>query len=247
MNRLASKVALVTGGSRGIGAAVVEAIHAEGGSVVFGDVLREEGLALEQRLGSERAVFVDLDVTDGAAWEAAINLAVERFGALNVLVNNAGISNFGSIEDYTVEQWDLIQDINLKGPFLGIKAAVSHLKSSAPSSIINVSSAAGLRGFPATHGYTASKFGIRGLTKSVAGELGIFDVRANSVHPGSIRTPMLADVDEDSASGALGRAGEASEVANLIVFLASDEASYISGDEFSVDGGLVNTYGNVLR
>jgi 3alpha(or 20beta)-hydroxysteroid dehydrogenase len=236
MARLSGKTALISGGARGMGASHARAIVEEGGNVVIGDLLDAEGEALATELG-DSAVYTHLDVTNPDDWAAAVALATRTFGGLNVLVNNAGIVNFGALDEYTKDQWDLIIAINLTGPFLGISAARDALVASAPSSIVNISSTAGIQGSAALHGYTASKFGVRGITKSVALELGSLGVRANSIHPGVIKTPMTADLVLDDQTGALGRAGEPVEVSNLVVYLASDESSFSTGAEFVVDGG----------
>ncbi|MDN4640062.1 SDR family oxidoreductase [Agreia sp. PsM10] len=236
MARLEGKIALVSGGSRGMGASHVRAIVAEGGKVVIGDLLDDDGAALAAELG-EAAVYTHLDVTSPEDWKKAVDLAVSAFGGLNVLVNNAGIVNFGQLGDYTRDQWNLIMNINATGPFLGISAAKDALIASAPSSIVNISSTAGLVGTVAMHGYVASKFAVRGLTKSVALELGVHNIRANSVHPGAIRTPMTAGLELGDHLGALHRVGEPEEVSNLIVYLASDESSFHTGAELVIDGG----------
>jgi 3alpha(or 20beta)-hydroxysteroid dehydrogenase len=236
MNRLAGKIALISGGARGMGAAHARAMVAEGAKVVIGDLLDDEGRALAEDLGGD-ARYVHLDVTSADDWATAVATAVDEFGRLNVLVNNAGIANFGRIGTYTIQQWNLILAINVTGAFLGITAARDALVAAAPSSIVNVSSLAGLRGSPAMHGYVASKFALRGLTKSVALELGGDNVRANSVHPGVIRTPMTNDLDLGQRIGALRRVGEPEEVSALVLYLASDESSFQTGAEFVVDGG----------
>jgi 3alpha(or 20beta)-hydroxysteroid dehydrogenase len=220
-----------------MGAAHARAIVANGGKVVIGDILESEGAALARELG-ESARFIKLDVTKAADWNAAVNLAVTDFGGLNVLVNNAGIAPFAALEDFTEDEWNTTISVNLTGPFLGIKAAIGALKASSPSSIINISSTSAFIGTPGLHAYSSSKFGLRGLTKSVAAEFGSAGVRANSVHPGYIRTPMSAGLEDEAAkSGVLGRIGEPEEVANLVVYLASDESSFSTGAEFIVDGG----------
>jgi 3alpha(or 20beta)-hydroxysteroid dehydrogenase len=227
MDRLTSKIALISGGARGMGASHARAIVAEGGKVVIGDLLDDEGRALAEELG-DAARFVHLDVTSPDDWETAV---------ANVLVNNAGIVNFGRLGTYTLDQWNLILSINVTGAFIGITAAKEALVASAPSSIVNISSTAGLQGTTALHGYVASKFALRGLTKSVALELGSANVRSNSVHPGVIRTPMTDGLELGDQLGALHRIGEPQEVSNLVVYLASDESSFQTGAEFVIDGG----------
>jgi 3alpha(or 20beta)-hydroxysteroid dehydrogenase len=219
-----------------MGAVEAELFAREGAKVVLGDILDAEGEALAAELG-DAAAYVHLDVTSREDWAAAVATALERFGTLNVLVNNAGIANFAPIGEYTAEQWDTIIAINLTGVFNGIDASVEALKAGAPSSIINVSSTAGIQGYTALPGYNAAKFGVRGLTKSVALDLGIHDVRANSVHPGVIATPMTADLDTPQKHVALRRVGQPIELSNLIVYLASDESSFSTGTEFIADGG----------
>ncbi|TNB74174.1 glucose 1-dehydrogenase [Arthrobacter sp. BB-1] len=244
MERVIDKVALVTGGARGIGAAVAARLHGEGARVVIGDVLDEEGKETAERMGSG-ALYVHLDVTSPQDWEAAVGAAVETFGGLNILVNNAGIVNFASIEDYTLDQWNAVIAVNLTGTFNGIKAAIPALKHSKGGSIINISSIAGIRGYEQIPGYTASKFGVRGLTKSAALDLGPHGIRVNSVHPGVISTPMTADIEFDMSHVALGRIGHPGEVADLVLYLASNESSFVTGAEFVIDGG--DTAGTVTR
>lgn len=236
MERVIDKVALVTGGARGIGAAVATRLHGEGARVVIADVLDEEGKDVAQRLGSG-ALYVHLDVTNPQDWERAVRAAVDTFGGLNTLVNNAGIVNFASIEDYTLEQWNAVIAVNLTGVFNGIKAAIPALKEGKGASIVNISSIAGLRGYEQIPGYTASKFGVRGLTKSAALDLGHYGIRVNSIHPGVISTPMTAGLTMDMSHVALGRIGHPGEVASLVLYLASDEASFVTGAEFVIDGG----------
>jgi 3alpha(or 20beta)-hydroxysteroid dehydrogenase len=208
----------------------------QGANVVIGDVLDAEGQAVAADLGDD-AVYVHLDVTDRDDWARAVGVALDRFGKLNVLVNNAGIATFGPIGTYTPQQWDAIIAINLTGVFNGINASLEALKAGAPSSIINISSTAGLQGYSVLPGYNASKFGVRGLTKSVALDLGAHGVRCNSVHPGAVSTPMTDGLDISQEHVALRRLGRADEISNLVVFLASDESSYSTGAEFTADGG----------
>lgn len=234
--RLVGKVALVTGAGRGMGASFARAMVAQGCGVILGDVLDEQGLAIEAELG-DAAVYVHLDVTSSSDWQHAVDVALARFGKLNVLVNNAGILATGSIADFPHDEWDRVIAVNLTSAFAGIKAALPALKASAPSSIINVSSTAGLKGYGGLVGYTTSKFGLRGLTKAVALDLGDSGVRCNSVHPGAVITPMTHGMDMTQSHVAMKRPGHPHELAHLIVFLASDESSYSTGAEFVADGG----------
>ncbi|MGO9384111.1 MAG: SDR family oxidoreductase [Mycobacterium sp.] len=237
--RLAGKVALISGGARGMGASHVRTLVAEGAKVVFGDILDDEGKAVAAELdpNSDAARYVHLDVTKPEQWESAVATAISEFGGIDVLVNNAGILNIGTLEDYEISEWQRILDVNLTGVFLGIRAVVKPMKEAGRGSIINISSIEGMAGTIASHGYTASKFGVRGLTKSAALELGPSGIRVNSIHPGLIKTPMTAWVPDDLFQTALGRAADPREVSNLVVYLASDESSYSTGSEFVVDGG----------
>ncbi|RMI32753.1 glucose 1-dehydrogenase [Nocardia stercoris] len=236
--RVSGKVALVSGGARGMGAAHARALVAHGAEVVIGDLLDDEGKALATELG-DRARFVHLDVTDPEDWKRAVDVAVEEFGSLSVLVNNAGIVNGNTLVDFELAAWQQIVDINLTGTFLGIQAAARVMIGAGAGSIVNISSVEGFRGSPGLHGYTATKFAVRGLTKSAALELAQYNIRVNSVHPGMVRTPMTEGIPEDFLQIPLGRAAEADEVANLIVYLASDESSYTTGTEHVIDGGLI--------
>ncbi|MFF2371602.1 glucose 1-dehydrogenase [Agromyces sp. NPDC058110] len=236
MARVNGKVALISGGARGMGASHARLLVEEGAKVVIGDLLDAEGEALAAELG-ENVRYVHLDVTDYAQWEQAVKVAVDAFGGLDIVVNNAGIANFSPIEDYTLEAWDTIIRINLTGVFYGIKAAIPALKESGKGSIINISSTAGLQGYEALPGYNAAKYGVRGLTKNAALDLGRYNIRVNSVHPGAIRTPMTEGLDASQSHVALHRQGEPIELSNLVLFLASDESSFSTGAEFVADGG----------
>ena len=235
-DRLTGRVALVSGGARGMGASHVRTMVAEGAKVVFGDILDDDGEVVAKELG-DSVRYVHLDVTQPDDWEAAVATAVSEFGGLHVLVNNAGIINVGTIEDYALSEWQRIIDINLTGVYLGIRAAVKPMKEAGRGSIINISSIEGIAGTIACHGYTATKFAVRGLTKSAALELGPSGIRVNSIHPGLIKTPMTEWVPDDIFQTALGRIGQPQEVSNLVVYLASDDSSYSTGSEFVVDGG----------
>ena len=235
---LTGRTALVTGGARGLGAAYVRALHTAGAAVVVADLLDDEGAALVEELGP-RTSFVHLDVTDEQGWDAAVAAAVERYGRLDVLVNNAGIANAAPIEHYSTAKWHAVIAVNLTGTFFGCRAVVPAMAAAGGGSIVNISSVEGLRGSPGLHGYTAAKFGVRGLTKSLAVELGPRGIRVNSVHPGLILTDMTTRIDPERIDIPLGRAGTPDDVAGTIVFLASDASRFTTGAEFVVDGGMV--------
>lgn len=221
-----------------MGTAHARLLVAEGAKVVIADLLDESGAALAAELGNS-ARYTHLDVTDAEQWDAAVALAVRDFGQLNVLVNNAGIVLDNSPERL-IQNWRRVLEVNLTGAFLGAQSSLEALKSAGGGSIVNISSIAGLRGEPMSHAYTASKWAVRGLTKSLALELAAHNIRVNSVHPGEISTVIAADLvtDENSLDIPLGRPGAPGEVSPIIVFLASDESSYCTGSEFIVDGGL---------
>ena len=238
MGRVDNKVALITGGARGMGAADARMLVTEGAKVVIGDILDDEGQALADELG-DAARYVHLDVSSADDWTAAVQVALSSFGKLNVLVNNAGIVQVGPLKTLDVARWQKVLDVNLTGPMLGTKAVIGPMIEAGGGSIINVSSIEGLRGAAYVHSYVASKWGLRGLTKSSALELAPSNIRVNSIHPGFIRTPMTEHLPEDMVQTPLGRPGTPDEVATFVVFLASDESSFSTGSEFVVDGGLV--------
>lgn len=240
--RLAGKVALITGASRGQGEAAARLFVAEGGQVVIGDVLDDEGKRLADELGAA-ARYVGLDVRDEAAWQAAVATTEREFGRLDVLVNNAGILTFSSLVELTVAGLQRVLDVNLVGTFLGMKTAHPALIRAGGGSIVNISSVEGIRGSAHLGAYTASKFAVTGLTKVAAMEMGP-TVRVNSVHPGGIDTLMVREHGVDEAGMAyiakkvaLKRVGSVDEVARLVLFLASDESSFCTGAEFVIDGG----------
>ena len=247
MGRLDGKVALISGGARGQGATEAKLVVREGAQVVFGDVLDAEGRKVEEeiRAAGGEATYVHLDVTQEEQWRAAVDTAVQRYGKLNVLVNNAGILLRKSIEDTTVEEWDRIMAVNLKGVFLGTKAAIPAMRRAGGGSIINISSTAGLVGSPGgTSAYIATKGGVRLFTKATAIQHAKDNIRCNSVHPGPIATDMIRDTLEDPELWAqrlrrlpMGRAGTTEDVAYGVLFLASDESSYMTGSELVIDGG----------
>lgn len=237
MGRVDGKVALITGGARGMGAAHARMLVGEGAKVVIGDILDEPGEALAAELG-DAARFVHLDVTDADQWAAAVTTATEHFGLLNVLVNNAGISALGKIGEFDMAKWQKCIDVNLTGTFLGMQSVVAPMREAGGGSIINISSIEGMRGATLLHAYVASKWAVRGLTKSAAIDLGKDKIRVNTILPGFIRTPMTKYFPDDMMIAPLGRPGQSDEVATFVVFLASDESSFATGSEFVVDGGL---------
>jgi 3alpha(or 20beta)-hydroxysteroid dehydrogenase len=235
--KLDGQVALVSGGARGMGETHARALLAEGARVVIADLLDEPGEALAKELGAN-ALYVHLDVTSEQSWSDAITAAANAFGPVSILVNNAGIAHGAPLEQYTLEMWNSIIAVNQTGVFLGMRAVVPGMKKLKHGSIINISSVEGLRGGAYLHGYVASKFAVRGLTKSASQELGGFGIRVNSVHPGYIETPMTTDIDSKQLQIPQHRPGKPEEVSKMIVFLASDDSSYSTGAEFVVDGGM---------
>ncbi|WP_411071748.1 glucose 1-dehydrogenase [Streptomyces sp. cmx-4-25] len=241
MNDLTGRTVIITGGARGLGAEAARQAVAAGANVVITDVLDEEGRATAEELG-ERARFLHHDVTSEEEWAAAVVYAVAEFGGLHGLVNNAGVSTGTLLETESVEHFRKVLDINLTGVFIGMKAVIPAMRETGGGSIVNISSAAGLMGLALTAGYGASKWGVRGLTKIGAVELGTARIRVNSVHPGMTYTPMTASVGIERGEGKypntpMGRVGEAGEIAGAVVFLLSDAASYVTGAELAVDGG----------
>jgi len=235
--RVAGKVAIVTGGSRGMGAAHVRALVAEGARVVIADVLDEPGAALAAEL-PESTRYIHLDVTDVQQWESVVAFAVEQFGTVDILVNNAGISKAFPLIDFPMDAWNAVIAVNLTGSFLGMRAVAPVMTAAHTGSIINVSSIEGIQAVAEHHAYVASKFAIRGITKSAAIELGPFGIRVNSIHPGLIETPMTEGMDASIMQIALQRAAQPAEVSNLVLFLASEDSSYSTGSEFVIDGGV---------
>lgn len=242
MGRLEGAVALVSGGARGIGAAHVRALAGEGAQVVIGDVLVEEGAALAQELGAA-AHFVALDVTSEDSWREAV-AAAEALGPLTVLVNNAGIHDPVLLEDMSLERWQRTLDVNLTGTFLGIRSVVDAMRRAGGGSIVNTSSITAYMAVSSLAHYTATKYAVCGLTKAAALELGRYGIRVNSLHPGMIRTAMTATAPEAMASGwPVPRFGRPDEVARTMLFIVCD-ATYASGGEFPVDGGILAGIGH---
>jgi len=242
--RLDGKVALISGAARGMGASEARLFATEGAEVVLGDVLDEDGAKVASEIG-ERASYVHLDVTSEESWLAAVAHARERFGKLDVLVNNAGILRFNAIENTPLEEYEAVIRVNQVGCFLGMKSAIPALRDAGGGAIVNISSAAGLEAMPGIVSYCSSKFAVRGMTKVAALEFGAHAVRVNSVHPGGTNTPMVAmgDFSEAEKEGyeppqPIKRVAEPEEIAELVLWLASDASSYCTGAEFVIDGGL---------
>ena len=243
MGRLDGKVAIVTGAARGQGEAEARVFAREGAKVVLGDVLDDLGKKVAEDIG-DAATYVHLDVSRESDWAGAVDTAA-GFGALTVLVNNAAIIMPAAIEDTTLDDYMKVISVNQVGCFLGMRTAIAPMRTAGNGSIINISSIDGLGSKNGLISYSASKFAIRGMTKTAALELGRFGIRVNSIHPGGVNTIMgnPTSVDEQTinelgfARLALGRIGKPEEIANMALFLASDEASYCTGGEFLVDGG----------
>ena len=249
MGRLDGKVALITGGARGMGKSHVRHFVAEGARVVFGDVLDDKGAKVAAGLDGQSCRYIHHDVTSEAEWAAAVAAAVDTFGRLDVLVNNAGVLKFAPIADMPLDDFRRILEVNAVGCWLGMKAAIGPMKAAGGGSIINISSIEGFTGAAGLSAYSASKFAIRGMTKVAARELGQFGIRVNSVHPGGVITSMIlgqaeaADQMDPEAflkAMPLSRFAEPAEISRLVVFLASDESSYSTGSEFVADGGLLS-------
>ncbi|MFF3318933.1 SDR family NAD(P)-dependent oxidoreductase [Streptomyces sp. NPDC003035] len=238
MNSLSGKVVIVTGAARGQGAAEARLLGAAGARVVCTDVREEEGRAVADGLGGA-GLFVRHDVTSAEDWQGVVAGALASYGRVDALVNNAALWRTAPVESETYANFETLLRVNLLGPFLGIQAVLPALREAGGGSIVNVSSTAGLVGIPGHAAYGSSKFGLRGLTRSSALDLAQHGIRVNSVHPGAVDTPMTAAVAGRNWSHVpLGRMGRAEEVGELIAFLVSDASSYVTGAEFTVDGGL---------
>ncbi len=238
MGRFDGWVALVSGGARGMGASHVRGLVGEGAKVVFGDILDDDGKALAEELG-DSAHYLHLNVTKDDDWKMAVAVTEEAFGPISLLVNNAGIVAFGAVEEMDTDEFRRVIDINLTGVFLGMHYTVPSLRKAGGGAIINISSTAGLMGYATISAYGASKWGVRGMTKAAAMELGGDNIRVMSIHPGPIRTPMTADMgDELTAAQPIKRFGEPEEVTKLLMFMAAD-ATFSTGSEWIIDGGAV--------
>jgi 3alpha(or 20beta)-hydroxysteroid dehydrogenase len=246
VGRLDGKVALITGGARGMGKSHVRHFVAEGARVVLGDVLDDWGAYVAGKLGEQSCRFVHHDVTSEDQWAAAAGAALDAFGRLDVLVNNAGVLRFGAITDMSPAEFRHIMDVNATGCWLGMRAVIPAMTAAGGGSIVNISSIEGFTGAAGLSAYSASKFAVRGMTKAAASELASRGIRVNSVHPGGVLTRMILEAAEDSGSSSgdgflqampMGRFAEPVEISRLVAYLASDDSSYSTGSEFVADGG----------
>jgi 3alpha(or 20beta)-hydroxysteroid dehydrogenase len=235
--RLDGRVALITGGARGQGEAEARLFASEGATVVITDVLAEQGERVAGEIGCD---FLEHDVSSEERWAEVVADVVDRHGRIDVLVNNAGILHASRLVNYQTADWDRVIAINQTGVFFGMRAVAPIMLEQGSGSIVNISSVAGLEGIFGSMAYSASKFAVRGMTKVAAKELGPRGVRVNSIHPGYIDTDMTADFPKERMLRGvpLGREADPSEVAAVVLFLASDESSYCTGQEFVVDGGM---------
>jgi 3alpha(or 20beta)-hydroxysteroid dehydrogenase len=236
MGRLDDKVALITGGARGQGAAEGARFASEGATVYLTDVLADEGAATADEIGG---TFIEHDVTSPEQWAAVVDRVVSDHGGVDVLVNNAGILHWANMGETELDDWNRVIAVNQTGVFLGMRTVGPPMIERGAGSIVNISSIAGLRSAGPCFAYGATKWAVRGMTKSAARELGPHGVRVNSIHPGIIDTPMMADQPLDAMTAAvpLGRYASADEVAKLALWLASDDSAYANGAEFVLDGG----------
>ena len=249
MGELDGKVAIISGAARGQGAAAAKLFVAQGARVVIGDVLDDVGKELADSLGSA-AVYRHLDVSSEDDWANVVNETVEAWGGIDILVNNAGILRFAALPDMPLEDYLRIVNVNQVGTFLGMRAVSKPMMAAGKGSIVNISSVEGLAGMPYLTAYTSTKFAIRGMTKVAALELGPKGIRVNSVHPGMIETDMVKDaagghdVDLSPAAKriALRRMGQSEDIAEVVLFLASDRSSYVTGAELAADGGATATH-----
>ena len=250
VGRLDGKVAIITGGARGQGAAEARLFATEGARVVIGDILDDDGELVAKELGDE-AIYRHHDVTTEAGWSEIVADTVSTFGRLDVLVNNAGIFRITPISMTSADDYMTVIRVNQLSVFLGIQAVIGAMSQAGGGSIVNISSIAGLRGSPATIAYSASKWAVRGMTKVAALELASLGIRVNSIHPGIIDTPMLADllITDEAAKSEIGsripvgKVATPEQVARLALYLASDESDHSTGAEFVVDGGITASMG----
>ncbi len=246
MGRLEGKVVIITGASQGMGTSHAKIMVREGAKVILTDLNEKDGKALADSIG-DSAMFVRHNVADFEDWKSVVEAGEERFGTINVLVNNAGIiGEIGSTTDFTEDDYRKVFEVNELGVFLGMRAVLPSMLQAGVGSIVNVSSIAGMVAIVGSPNlaYVGTKFAVRGMTKQVAIEYGDRNIRANSVHPGYIRTPMMAAATDEEGGGALNmiplkRLADPEEVSNLVLFLASDESSFITGAEHIIDGGMI--------
>lgn len=246
MGKLDGQVALISGGARGQGEAQARLFAREGAAVALGDVLEDDGQRVAESITDTggQAMFQRLDVTESSSWWSIVERTVAQFGRLDILINNAGIARLKMIEDSTLEDYLEVIRINQVGVWLGMQAAIPALKETGGGCMINTSSIAGLQGYAGLSAYVSSKFAVRGLTKVAAQELGQYNIRVNSVHPGPIDTPMIRDPEvairepgDTSYDAPIPRMGHVDEVAEMMLFIVAD-ATYSTGSEFVIDGGL---------
>jgi NAD(P)-dependent dehydrogenase (short-subunit alcohol dehydrogenase family) len=247
--RLEGKVALISGGARGMGAAEAKLFAQEGAKVAIGDILDDEGRKTEAEINESGGdcIFVHLDVTNESDWKDAVSAAVSQFGKLDILVNNAGVLLRGKLEETSSQDWDFVMGVNAKGTFLGTKAAIPEMRKAGGGSIVNISSMSGMVGQGNIQPvYNASKGAIRIFTKSAAVQYAVENIRVNSVHPGAVDTPMTMDNWSDPAAKQktiehipLGRIAQPEDVAYGVLYLASDESSFVTGSELVIDGGTI--------
>jgi 3alpha(or 20beta)-hydroxysteroid dehydrogenase len=243
MGKLDGKVALITGGARGMGAVHARTLQAEGAIVIITDVLDDEGAAVAKELG---ITYLHHDVTDEKQWNSVITEIEKLHGPIAILINNAGVVGFTPVADTDLDEWNRVLAINLTGPFLGIKTITPSMRKVGGGVIVNISSTAGMIGYSNLSAYVSSKWGLRGLTKAAALDLADDNIRVVSVHPGGVRTPMTAGIDapENYKRQPIKRIGEPDEIAKLVLYLVAD-ATYSTGTEFIADGGA--TVGQVLN
>jgi 3alpha(or 20beta)-hydroxysteroid dehydrogenase len=253
MGRLDGKVALISGGARGLGRAMAEEFAAEGATVAIGDIRQDEAEKAAREIG-ERAVALRLDVTSESSWADAVKATLATFGRLNVLVNNAGTAEGSPLAETTLESYRRVTEVNQTGVFLGMRAVIDAMTAAGGGSIVNISSIDGMVGAPRIISYVASKWAVRGMTKAAAMELAPRKIRVNSVHPGHVHTLLASTPGQDRANvvaliddhcarlAPMGRTGEPGEIAKLAAFLASDDSSYSTGSEFVADGGFIAGY-----
>jgi 3alpha(or 20beta)-hydroxysteroid dehydrogenase len=238
MRRFEDQTVIVTGGGRETGVSHARGFAAEGAKVVIAGVLEEECRWLAREMG-DRALFTPLDVTNVEQWDATVLAAEQAFGPVSVLVNNAGITGLGTITRVDRASWRHTIDVNLTGLYLGIRAAARSMRKAGAGSIVNISSTAAFGAAPGASAHSASEWGVRGLTKAAALELGRDNIRVNSVHPGRVLTPMAGEGPAGVALSSARLVASPTEVTQLVLFLASSDASFSTGSEFLVDGGLL--------